>query len=142
MGFKILRLIPALAALALVASCHDDKPTTEQGTPNVAYLAAHAEVGLYADATLAVFGSFEWNAAPLHTHAASIIRRVTKAVREGTMTVDAGQMIVDQAKAADDLVKKAELACLQDDRTAKCKGNEAAAKQLLEQAKLTFPPAP
>lgn len=138
---RFLRALTGLLALSFLAACNDPASDTTTSTGVVvgghhdaATLAGKAESGLYANATLATLGSFEWDVAPITNKAADILTAIPLAVKKGEMSKQQAQARIDAADKAHDLGQQALSACKQG-KDGKCKGNEAKARALLDQAK-------
>jgi hypothetical protein len=157
MRVLVVGMSAAVLALALLTGCND--PASSDGTvatstacndgssgcaphtvpgPNhhdVVELASKAESGLYMNGTLAALGSFEWDVAPITNRAADVLLAIPLALKKGEISKAEGQSKIDAADRAHNLAKKALSACKQDAHTGKCKGDEAKARALLDQAR-------
>lgn len=136
---RSLQYLPGLIALAFLGACHHYEGTTSTGIPlagthSAVDLAGSAESGLFANATIATLGSFEWDTSPITNKAADILVSIPLALKKHEITKAHAQAQIDSADKAHDLVQKALKACKQDSH-GKCTGNEAKARALLEQAK-------
>src|SRR5581483_1876298 len=96
---------------------------------DIVALAASANTTFYATGTLATLGSFEWDVAPLTTHAAHALKDTAAALRRGDITVDQAKAKAAALDHAHDLLSRALVTCAQDDHTGKCTGDEAAARK-------------
>lgn len=126
----------ALVALVLSA-CAQGQQNKSAAAPkhNAAELAANADFGLAANATLAGLGSFEWDIAPLVNKAATQLELVARDYKANRITRDAGQARVDKIDGAHDLLVKSQDTCQQNPATGKCRGSEARARALLDQGR-------
>lgn len=131
---KYLMLAMGLCALALASGCSQSEGKTRTHH-NVVELAAKAKGEVHVIGTLATLGSFEWDAAPLKTHAAADLYSIPQALHDHKLTADQAQAKIDRVDHAHDLIQNALKVCRQNDQTGKCTGNEAQARALLEQAK-------
>lgn len=131
-----LFMVAAVMAVALcVSGCHRHEHDAVQ-------LAADADTGTFVAATLATLGSFEWDAAPLTNHAATSLHEVAVALKRQRITKDDAQKQVDAIDHAHHLIQQALTACGQDSRTGKCTKDEAAARALLDQARVALSDIP
>jgi hypothetical protein len=137
---KFLQVLPGLVALAFLSGCHHEPAAmTSTGVPldgphNAAELAGKAESGLFANATLATLGSFEWDVAPIINKAADVLTAIPLALKKGEMSKQQAQTRLDAADKAHDLAQEALKACKQG-KDGKCHGSESKARTLLDQAK-------
>jgi len=124
-----MKVILACAALLVSAAVSAAPPAIEP-------IEANAQVGsgVHMTATLATFGSFEWKRAPSVTRLAIARRTVLTDLRNGRIGVDRAEVLQKRADNVRSLLDRAKAACRQDDRTAKCRGDEAATERLLAQA--------
>lgn len=138
---KFLQVLPGLAALVLLAACDNAQvASTSTGVPldghhDAADLAGKAESGLFANATLATLGSFEWDTAPITNRAADVLTAIPMALKKHEITKAEAQQKIDAAGKAHDLVQQALKTCKQDAKSGHCKGSESKARTLLDQAK-------
>lgn len=105
-------------------------------SPAIVPIEADAQVGsgIHMTATLASFGSFEWKRAPTVTRLANARRAVLNGLRAGHISVERAEQLQRRADNVRSLLDRATAACRQDDRTAKCTSDTAAAERLLAQA--------
>lgn len=93
--------------------------------------AANAE--FMVDGTLGGLGTFEWDTAPLITHAASALHQVGYAYKKHAITKDQGLALVAAIDKAHDTLVAAKAACKQ--VGSKCTGDESSARELLDQGR-------
>lgn len=105
-------------------------------SPAVEPIEADAQVssGVHMSATLETFGSFGWRAAPSYTRLATVRRATANDLRNGRISVARAEEIQRRADHVRSLLDRAKAACRQDDRTAKCNGDQLAAERLLDEA--------
>jgi hypothetical protein len=130
---KSILVFAGLAALTLTA-CSPSDGTTHTHHDVVA-LAAKAKGEVHVIGTLATLGSFEWDAAPLKTHAAAELLHIPQMLHDHQLTAADAQAKLDAIDAAHDLIEQALTVCHQDDSTGHCRGSTAKAQALLNQAR-------
>ena len=123
----------ALAAIAIASLPGCSKKSAEH--TDIVALAAEAQSGLYVAGTLATLGSFDWDVAPLKTHAEMVLHQTALALKQGRITEQQAKGTAFAIDRAHDLLQRALAACAQDDRTGKCTKDEATARALLDQAR-------
>lgn len=129
------RLLVAVALVAL-AGC----PTTHHS--DAQKMATEAETGVFMTGTLAVLGSFEWDAAPLYNHNASARHDAAVALKQGRITQEEAQRRLDVTDKARELLDAAVAACAQSGRTGKCTKDEANGRVLLDEARKVLADVP
>lgn len=135
MKTRLFMVAAGMAAAVALLGC-------QRHQHDVTQLAAAAEAGTFVTATLATLGSFEWDAAPLTNHAATSLHEVAVALKQQRISRDDAQKQVDEIDHAHNLIQQALAACAQDSRTGKCTKDEAAARWILDQARVALSDIP
>lgn len=130
---NLLTLVGAVLVLGVLGGC--DNAGAARTHHDVVELAAHAKGEAHAIGTLATLGSFEWDAAPLKTHAAAGLLHIPQLLHDHKYTKAQAQAKLDQVDAAHDLIQEALAICKQNDHTGKCTGDAVRARTLLDRAR-------
>lgn len=125
---KVTLTLAAILTLAVLCGCAQSDAKTHH---NATTLAGKAETGFHLDGTLATLGSFEWDVAPLTTHAATQLHLTAVALKRGQMTRQRAQARMDAIDHAHDVLVQALKVCAQNGQ-GKCTGDEHQARLLLD----------
>jgi hypothetical protein len=130
-SLKILLTACALcggASVALIA-CRQQAPAALEATPP-----ADDATELFAEATLAPVGSFEYQAAPLYTRNAANRHKAAVQLRHHRITAEEAQLAQNKADQIRLLLDRAIALCKEDDHTGQCTGDAKQASGALAEA--------
>lgn len=122
-----MKTIILMAAALMLSACAKDPGASLSGN-------AESDGGMFAVATLAGAGSFEFKAAPFYTQLMIERHQAAVALRHHAISVDQAIAVQDGADAVRKLLDASLAACVQDAKTGQCTKNQAAAEILLDRA--------